>query len=320
MPDALAAGVLSVVAPVFLLIAAGYLAIRIGLFPQDGLPILGQFVIRCSVPVLLFKTLSQRHFAEILDFRYLAAYTVGSLVAMGATYAWARTVRHKNVGEAAIYGIGSSFANSAFLGYPIALQALGPGASLGLALTMTVESIVMLPLCLALTEPGLQREGRFFRTVLSVLARLRTNPIIVAILLGLVCAVFTVPLPAPVLKGVDLLAASSAPVALFVLGGNLHGTPIRGMAADVTVVSLGKLVLHPLLVLAGVLLFAPTDPVLGPTAVLLASMSPMTIYPILGERVQLERFCSAVLLVATLAAFATVSFVLILLGSFRVLA
>jgi predicted permease len=307
MLDVLSDVLLTVAAPVFLLIAAGYLAIRSRVFPRDGLPMLGQFVIRCSVPVLLFKTLSQRNFAEILDLRCLAAYGAGSLAAMAIGFSWARYMRRRTVGEAAIRGIGFSFANSAFLGYPIALQALGPTASLGLALSMTVESVVMLPLCLALTECDQKGEGRVLRTTLDVILRLRSNPIIIAIGLGLLFAAFSIRLPAPVLKGVDLFAASSAPVALFFLGGNLHGTPIRGMVGDIASVSAGKLLLHPLLVFTAISIFAPADPVLGKTAVLLASMAPMTIYPILGQRVRLERFCAAVLLVATLASFLTVS-------------
>ena len=45
-----------------------------------------------------------------------------------------------------------------------------------------------------------------------------------------------------------LLAGAAAPVALFALGATLFGQPVRAAAAEVSTISLLKLILHPLLV------------------------------------------------------------------------
>lgn len=52
-----------------------------------------------------------------------------------------------------LIGLGMSFSNSGFVGYPIALQILGPPAAAALAMCMIVENVLMFPLALVLAVP-----------------------------------------------------------------------------------------------------------------------------------------------------------------------
>jgi hypothetical protein len=301
MPD-----ILTVIAPIFLLIGIGYASVRLGYFARAGLPVLGAMVIRFALPALIFKSLSQRSPAEVLNGRYLAAYAAASLATLALGIAWARLARNQRLDAAAIYGMGMSCANSAFMGYPIALQVVGPIASLALALTMMVENLLMLPLCIALAECSSSGSERFLTALGRSFLGLRRNPIIVAITLGLGAALLSLHLPPAAARAVDLLASASAPAALLFIGGSLVGMPIRSVLGDVTVVAAGKLLLHPLLVLAAVLALAPIDPVLAMAAVLIAGMPMLSIFPILGQKHGLEGFCAATLVAATVASFLTI--------------
>jgi len=69
----------------------------------------------------------------------------------------------------------------------------------------------------------------------------------------------------------------------------------------------GKLVLHPLCVLALVWLMPPQEPALRAAAVLFAAMPMMSIYPVLAQRHGHDRFCAAALLAATVVSFVTIS-------------
>ena len=55
--------------------------------------------------------------------------------------------------------MGLCASNSAFVGYPIALQLFGPAASVALALCSLVENLLVMPLSLALAEPHDRAQG-----------------------------------------------------------------------------------------------------------------------------------------------------------------
>ncbi len=104
-----------------------------------------------------------------------------------------------------------------------------------------------------------------------------------------------------------MVAAASAPVALFYIGGILVGLPLRGMFADMGAVTFGKLVLHPLMVFAALLLLGPVDPLLATGAVLLACAPMPSVYPIFGQKHGMQGFCAATLVVGTVISFPTIS-------------
>ncbi|MEQ6291116.1 AEC family transporter [Vogesella sp. GCM10023246] len=305
--------ILAVIAPIFLLIGLGYLAVRGGAFPQDKLAALGVLVARFALPALILHSLSTRSPTEMLNGHYLAAYAVGSLTMLALGIGWAMLARKQPLPRAALYGLGMSCSNSAFVGYPIVHQLLGPVATLALALSMVVENLLMLPLGIALSEADGSRRERFWHAFGRSLLGLRSNPIIVAIVAGVLLAMLDLQLPAVLAKPVAMLGAASAPVALFLIGGSLVGLPLRSVLRDVSVVAGSKLLLHPLLVAGALLLFAPVQPQLAMAGVLIAAMPMLSIFPIFGQRHGMQGFCAATLLLATMSSFITISLAIWLL-------
>lgn len=299
--------ILAITTPIFVLIGMGYLAVRTEIFPKAGLTALGAFVIRIALPMLVFKSISQRAFAEVLNLPYLGAYLFGSVAMVGIGVAWARLARGQSLEHASLIGMGMGCANSAYVGYPIALQVIGPTASMALALSMIVENMLMLPLCLALGDAGKARHEPFLRVFGRALLGLRKSPLVVMIFVAFAFSFFGLGLPPQLAKAVEMVAAASAPVALFFIGGSLVGLPLKDVLVDVGAVSFAKLILHPLAVALGLYLFGPVDPLLGAGAVLLASAPMLSIYPIFGQKHGREGFCAATLLVATVASFATIA-------------
>ena len=74
------------------------------------------------------------------------------------------------------------------------------------------------------------------------------NPLVIAVLAGLLFSASGLILPKIPQQFGSLLAGAAAPVALFALGATLFGQPVRAAAAEVSTISLLKLILHPLLV------------------------------------------------------------------------
>jgi malonate transporter and related proteins len=303
--------ILSITAPIYLLIGLGWLVVRHGLFDPTDLRVMGRFVLQIALPALLFRALATRPIAEVLNPGYLGAVALGSVGVFAATFALSRQLRGKSAPEAAIHGTGASFANSAYIGYPIALLLVGPVAGVALALNMLVENLVMLPLLFALAESGQGQGG--WAAVRSSLAGLARNPMILAILAGFAAALLQLPMPAPLLRSVDLLANAVAAVGLVVIGGSLVGLSTQGLVRDISFVAIAKLLIHPLAVWAALWLMPPVEPALRTAAVTMAAMPMLGIYPILAQKYGLEGPAAAVMLGTTLASFISITAVLSLL-------
>jgi malonate transporter len=163
-----------------------------------------------------------------------------------------------------------------------------------------------------MAERGRGDSGPWYRLVGQSLARLAANPIIIAVVAGLVVSLLGWKLPAPVERTVSLFAMSSSALSLIVIGGALVGLPIGGLALRAAPIAFVKLIVHPLAVLVAILtlplLGLPAlDPTLRMAAVLLAAMPMMSIYPILAQAYGQEDFSATALLICTIASFFTLS-------------
>lgn len=299
--------ILAITAPIFILIGLGFLSARIGLVTQVQAQGMGRFVITFAMPALVVHALLQRPLGEVLDLGYLLAYGLGSQLVFWGGLLFTRLVRGEPLSASAITALGMSVSNSGFIGYPIVALVVGPTAGVALALNMLVENLLMIPLALGLAEMGQQGGSRLRDALRDTFLRLLRNPVIIGISVGLLLALLEVRLPAVPARVVDMLASASAPVALFVIGASLLGLRAGGLLADVAQLSLGKLVLHPLVVLLCFQLLPPTDPMLKVAGVLFASAPMMSIYPILGQRFGQEGRCAAALVACTVLAFGSIS-------------
>jgi predicted permease len=173
-----------------------------------------------------------------------------------------------------------------------------------LALCSLVENLLVMPLGLALADAGRGGARQSLRgLVWNTLRTVSRNPMMLAIAAGLLVSALGWQLPLALDKTVSMLASASSPIALFVIGGSLVGLQLQGIRSDLALIVLGKLLLHPVCVLALLLLFPPADPLLRTAALLFAAAPMMSIYPMLAQRQGQERLCSAALLAATVASF-----------------
>ena len=304
--------VLSITAPIFILIGLGFFSARIALVNRDQVRGMGTFVIYFALPSLVFKALAERSLSEVLNGPYLAAYAMASLSLFGIGLLLARRWRGQGLSSSAILAMGMAVPNSGFVGYPIAVMVIGPTAALAMALGMLVENLLMIPLALAIAEAGRQG-GQGWTVVRETALRLLRNPLIIAIVLGLGMSLLELRLPVVPARVIEMLAAASAPVALFVIGATLNGMKAGGKAADLAQTSIGKLILHPLLMFAALSLVPGVDPLLMVAGVLFASAPMLSVFPILGQRFGLEERCAAALVGCTVLAFFSISGLLALL-------
>lgn len=303
--------VLGITAPIFILIGLGYLASTLNLLSREQIRGIGTFVITFALPALVVKALAQRPIGEVFNPHYLMAYGLASLSSFALGMLVFRKWRGATLENSAIAAMGMSVSNSGFIGYPIAAMIAGDQAVVALALGMIIENLVMIPLALALAEAGRQQGGSSKQVLIETLKRLSRNPLIVSIIIGGALSLLGWKIPTAPLKVIDMLSLASAPAALFVIGGVLYGTKVRGQLAEIGLISSGKLVLHPLMLGLMFWLFHDIPLPIMLAGMVMASAPMMSVYPILGQRYGVEGRCAAALVVTTLASFFTISVLLV---------
>ena len=300
--------ILAITGPIYFCIAVGFAVTRWGLFAKAEMRVLGKFVINLALPALLFNAISQRPVREVMHADYLLAYALGSLSVMLTAYVWARYVQRSTPSYQAYFAMGTSCSNSGYVGYPVAMLALGPVAGVALALNMVVENLFMLPLLMVLSDAGDKSEGHPLKVLGHTLLRLLTNPMILAILLGFAYSLSGLQLPGPVARTINVFAQATSALALCVIGGTLVGLQIKGLRSQVGKITFGKLLLHPLAVWVFATWIVPiADPQLRIAAVVFSAMPMLGIFPILAQRHGHEDTAAAALLITTIASFFTLS-------------
>ncbi|WP_271274260.1 AEC family transporter [Aliamphritea hakodatensis] len=306
--------IVSLTSPTFLLIGLGFLVVRLGYLSRDAIRTFGWFVINFGLPAAMFKALSSRSFQDILHFDYLLIFGLGSLLSFLTLFGIAR-LRRKSLTECAMFGLGGSLSNSLMIGFPIIMQLFGEAALVPFALTLIVENFFILPLALALADTGQQSNEGFFRSLGAALPQLLKNPVVMSIGVGLASALTGLQPPAFVGKAIDMLAMTVGGLALFTIGGMLVGLRPAGMVTDISVIVLGKLILHPLCIVLMIILMPPMPALFQSVALVLACMPMFSIYAVFGLRYNMGELCSAVLLPATLLAFFSINLMIWLVGA-----
>lgn len=309
--------VLSITAPIFIIIGFGYLAVKSGLMPQEGMPLLGRFVLYFTLPALIFGTLSRMQVSTVINIDFLAIYATGSLAALLIGLTLNRLLFRISLAEASVRGMGMAASNSAFIGYPVLLQVFGSAPTQPFTMALMVENILILPLALILIEYSKHDAANgesMFNVWRRIISRILRSPLIIAIIAGLVCSGLELPVPDTLDRSLEMLAMASVGTALFVIGGSLVGTRISDDLGGTGLVAAGKLLLHPLLMFLLVMVWRDFDPQLEKAVILAAAMPMLSVFPIIGGGYGYGRQCASMLLVTTALSFITLTLILALLG------
>lgn len=301
--------VLNSVLPLFSLIAIGVAMRRFGLLGGAAVTELNRYVVLLALPAVLFSITARAHWSTLAQSGLATAYAASMLAVHLPVMVWLLR-RGASLTEASIDGLSASYANTGFMGLPLAQLTLGAQALSGVGLSVVMTACVLFALALVAIEFDRHRGANPVSTLRSTAWALAKNPLIWAPVLGTTLSLGKVPLPVPVMTVVDLLGVSASPCALLVLGLFLaapaHAEPVRrdGWLA----LSALKLFAQPLIawVVAVPLLHLP--PLQMHLAIMMALLPTGTGPFMLAERYgHCAAMPSKVILVTTIMSVATLS-------------
>ncbi|HSF91971.1 MAG TPA: AEC family transporter, partial [Paracoccaceae bacterium] len=251
--------ILLLTVPIYLVVAVGFVSVRTHYITHDHIIILGQFVLKVCLPALVFAAVTQAGDGG-LNFGFMFAYLVASLIIL-VSGAWlSHRVLAKSRDLSWILGLGMANSNSGYFGFPIAALVFGGGAAQVLAWVMIVENLFIIPLAMTAADIAAGEKGSLGSTFSRMGRSLATNPLFVAIVLGLLMRSSGVHIPLPMDRGLSMLAAVAPGAALVVVGGTVAHYPLGGQFKAAPVVATIKLVLHPLAVFAALSLVPGLSP------------------------------------------------------------
>lgn len=264
--------ILNTIAPVFLVIFAGYAFARTGLLSGAVQAGLMQFVLRVGIPALLFRTMVDARPPGGETLRLWGVYFGALAVVWLASAAITHFVLRRPKEDQPMVGMSACFGNIVLLGIPIALAIYGPEAATPLAVITSIHTVVLWLTATLHVEAVSEHATATARSLLRELAtNLLTNPIIIAILAGTLWRQTGIGLGDAPRATVDLLAQAGVPCALFALGLSLRDFSLRGQVPTLAALLLLKLVALPLLVWVLAFQVVRLDPLWAGVAVLFAA-------------------------------------------------
>lgn len=262
-----------VILPVFMLIAAGALYAKILKVPHDWIDGLMSFAQSVGVPCLLFRAMLDFDMAGGFDPLLLVAFYAAAVVCFAAGILISQRFLGLDKFESAGVGFAAMYSNALLLGVPITEMAFGKGASTVNFMIIAVQPPICYTVGVATIEAFKSNGRGMGKTVKAALWGTLRQPHVVALLLGLICNLAAISLPAFVEMPLEMLAGAALPVALFGLGGVLIRFRIHGSLRKVGVVLALSLIVSPAITLVLGLLFALPTTFLR-SAVITSAMAP----------------------------------------------
>lgn len=225
----------------FAIIMLGYFSGRLGLIGPAEMRSLNVFVSYFALPATAFKSLATIALGEV-NWRFLVAVGLGKCVifATVAAVTLALVRRPASFGKAGLYAIAASQSNDFGLGYPLIMHLydkMQPTFSHYLYLVAPIQLAFLNPIAFTMMEYGRTDEDSEQTTtpgtrppptrgrLLSTLAGIVKNPVVVAPALGIIWNVSTTgaALPSVVQRILDSLGDAFVATALYLLGLSMVG-------------------------------------------------------------------------------------------------
>ena len=305
---------LQVILPVFLVIGFGYLAVWQKWFSDSGVEALMKFTQTFAIPCLLFQAVSTLDLSQTFHFALLGSFYFGAVCGFCLGLFGARFLFKRTWDDSVAIGFCCLFSNSVLLGLPITERAYGTAALTANFAIIAVHAPICYGIGITVMELVRGRGSSAPELLSKVLQAIFKNALVIALGLGFFVNLLGIILPVVLTDGLDLLATSALPAALFGLGGVLVRYRPEGDLRVIFYICAISLLVHPSLVWITGHYFELSDTDFR-SAVLTAAMAPgINAYIFANMYGTARRVAASAVLISTALTILTASFWLYALG------
>ncbi len=289
---------LSILLPIFGLIAAGFISRKTGVLGPSAASELNRYVVWLALPALLFDIMAHSHWQALFQPDFINVYLLGTGIIFIVILLW-RLKQGKHLADASVDGVAAAYSNTGYVGFPLLFLVFGTSSQVPTTIASIIVVCILFSIAIMLIETGLQAEKSLHLRIKSVLSAVFRNPLVVSPIAGVLVAAFGFSLPASVETFLHLLSDSASPCALVSLGlflASSHSqstTDNTGEKYIAWVLTFTKLAIQPLLVAALAFWVFDMDHTLAMMAVLLAALPTGTGPFMLAEFYRRDAFITA---------------------------
>ncbi|MDL2231048.1 AEC family transporter [Bacteroidales bacterium OttesenSCG-928-L19] len=237
---------LNVVAPLFVLMAMGYIARQIRFVSDDFLAELNRFVFRFCLPLMLFQDIRHSYSGDFSNLNLILASLIGMTVIILLLFVLVPLfIKRKGERGSMIQGIYRS--NFLIYGLPLATGMYGDEVLASISMLMGI--LIPFYNITAVIVLSIYSENNHQISIKSILKDIVTNPLIIGCFFGLLGGMVHLTLPRFLEIPLSQLATMAAPLALFVVGGEFKFGSFRNNLVKVLVATAARLIVIPVAIL-----------------------------------------------------------------------
>ncbi|WP_108395528.1 AEC family transporter [Devosia submarina] len=300
--------IITVIAPIFALMAFGYSAVRFRLFPAEGIKSLIAFVNNFATPCLLFHSLLTSDLVSAFNLAIIGPFYIGAITCFVLGIVIAIRFFGNTPGVGVSVGFSGTFTNTVLVGLPIMTRAYG-AESLPVTLSIIgLHGAILLTLGMVTMEL-VRRDGQPLGKTLVVAARrVLSNPLIWGIIAGMIGYFSGLQLIEPAEAFFVMMSSAVVPAALFGIGGALHEYKLSENWKQALVASFIKLIIHPALAYALMIWVLHVPMEIARYGILLSAMpAGVNVYVFATYYNRAASVAANTILIATVASAATIS-------------
>jgi hypothetical protein len=204
------------------IVLVGWATRRWGGLPENAEAVLGRLVYSVMTPCLLFSGVAAADLGVLLS----EPLVVSTAAALGCFGLHVLIVRRGDRGTRIVGALAAGYTNANYIGIPVATYVLGD-AALVVPIVM-LQLLIVTPVALTLLEFATAGHSSWRSTVTAPVR----NPLIVAVVLGLVSSVTGLRLPAVLAHPIATIGSAAVPVVLIAFGMSLSGLRLLAPGPD----------------------------------------------------------------------------------------
>ena len=302
----------NIVAPVFLIIALGFLLRKLKIINESFVTVTSKFVFNVCLPALIFMELYNIDFGAVVDPGQIIYVYIGTLITFSLI--WSISILFIKEGrDLSVFVQGAYRSNFAIVGLAIISNLFGSAglgkASLLLAFILPLYNILAVVI---LTVP-MRKERNL--NLKGTIKEIITNPLILAVVVALPFSYFKINMPGVFVSTGELLSDVALPLALIGIGGSMNLTNLKTASGLAFTSSAIKIILIPLVLVFGAyeVGFRNTD--LGILFILFSCPTAVVSF-IMAEAMGCNsRLAGNIVVISTIGSIVTISAAIILLRS-----
>ena len=237
------------------------------------------FILYISLPALFFRILAKTPFEQLAQWNFIKATVLATSSVFAVSLFVGLIAYGGNLAKATLSGVAGGFGNVGYMGPGLALAAIGPDATVPVALIFCFDALFVFALVPLLMSFGGENASGIGRALRQAANGVVFNPLLIAAGLGIASAAARIELPIAVERLLQFLYTSAAPCALFALGVTVALRPVTRVSKVLPILVVAKLVIHPIVVLFLLQLFGPFSTAWVNAAILMAALPPaLTVY------------------------------------------